>query len=333
MATEITTYLYIILTLLVALCYCIASLRSTYAKGRAERHKRMVNFYMQQIIETTICRELKADEDMESCIESCIESDYHIKARSNSERMALANAIHLIMSHTYATPIDTIRPLVEESNIEKFLLGKLRKSANWQKAQLLIIMSSIPISRHAVKHISRYLYSADRHIRIAALIATLAASPTSAIRTIAELPYTLKPYDTSRIVALLRRGILPIAYEPLLISDNRNLLLLGIAITRSFGIDIADKHLHNIILRNEDKQIAREAIYSLATLGRPLDQQHISELLATMPPTHRRELCHHLSSEGYSLAALRGLFSENEILHAEPLINSYKRDLICQLSN
>ena len=329
MATEITTYLYIILTLLVALCYCIASLRSSHNIHQAERREKMVNFYMQHIVETRICRELRADEDTEYYAEPCL----HIKAHSDTEYMALANAIHLIMSYTYATPIDTIRPLVEDSNIEKFLLSKLRKSANWQKAQLLIIMSSIPISRHAVKHISRYLYSADRHIRIAALIATLAASPTSAIRTIAELPYTLKPYDTSRIVALLRRGILPIAYEPLLISDNHNLLLLGIAITRSFGIDIADKHLHNIILRNEDKQIAREAIYSLATLGRPLDQQHISELLATMPPTHRRELCHHLSSEGYSLAALRRLFSENEILHAEPLINSYKRDLICQLSN
>ena len=307
-------YIYIIVSLLIATAYSIATILALHARRKEQRLKQLSNSYMQQII-------------------AMQGGEGEVNARSTSERMALAQAIHSIMSHTYSTPTENTKAIAHQNKLEELILNKLRHANNEEKARLLNILSSIPISTRATDIISKYLHSANRHIRIAAIIATIAASPTKAIRTIADLPFSLKPYDTSRIIALLRRGLLPIAYEPLLMSDNHNLLMLGIAITHNFGIDIADKHLHNIILRQPNRQIVREAIYTLATLGRPLGRHHIREQLAAMSPNIRRELCHHLSCEGYSLSALSVIFSENEILHAEPLINSYKRSLICTQSN
>ena len=302
------------MSLLIAAAYSIATILALHARRKEQRLKQLSNSYMQQII-------------------AMQGGEGEVNARSTSERMALAQALHSIMSHTYSTPTENTKAIAHQNKLEELILNKLRHANNEEKARLLNILSSIPISTRATDIISKYLHSANRHIRIAAIIATIAASPTKAIRTIADLPFSLKPYDTSRIIALLRRGLLPIAYEPLLMSDNHNLLMLGIAITHNFGIDIADKHLHNIILRQPNRQIVREAIFTLATLGRPLGRHHIREQLAAMSPNIRRELCHHLSCEGYSLSALSVIFSESEILHAEPLINSYTRSLICTQSN
>ena len=38
---------------------------------------------------------------------------------------------------------------------------------------------------------------------------------------------------------MLRRGLLPIAYEPLVGSPNRNLRMVGLGIVRQFGIEEA----------------------------------------------------------------------------------------------
>lgn len=317
MESTIATYIFIVLTSLVGCYYTIITILVIHSHQQRQHINKIANSYVQQILAAQI------DE----------QKDSHILAQSPPERMALIEAINLIMSHTYSTPSAKIREIATSNHLEKFLLGKLRWSRSTHTARLLQYMSSIPIGANSLTVISRYLSCDDRQIRISALIASLAHSPTTAIRIIAGLPYQIKPYDTSRIITLLRRGLLPIAYEPLLRSNNHNLLLLGIAITHSFGIEIADKHLLNIILHNKEQQIVREAIYSLSTLGRSLGRQYIQAKLSTMAASHRRELCHHLSSEGYSLAALRVLFSESEIKEVEPLINSYKRDLICLQSN
>lgn len=315
--TSYATYALIASIMLVGWAYTIATIRAIGSARRQRLIDHTANSYMRQIIAAQIGAKQAG----------------RIVARSKMQRIALAEAIHLIMSHTYSTPTDKIREIVAGNELEEFLLSKLRRAGAAHSALILQYMGSMPIETRSAEIIARHLLDKDRQSRIAALIAILACRSATAIRIIGELPYRLKPYDTSRIVTLLRRGLLPIAYEPLLLSENHNLLMLGIAITHSFGIEIADKHLLNIISHNKNPQIVREAIYSLSGLGRSLGRQHIRAKLGSMNATHRRELCHHLSCEGYSLATLRVLFSDEEVGHAEPLINSYKRDLICQQSN
>ena len=256
------------------------------------------------------------------------ERPIHIKARSSRSRMALAEAIYVVMSHTYGSDNTHLRYVVEQTRLDIFLMRRLRFSHGTRKARILLLMSSLPPCHYSAEHFMRYTQCRDRDIRINALCLMLAMNPILAIRTIAALDYSLTSYDIARIVALLRRGILPIAYEPLLANENRNLRMLGFAIVRTFGIDIAEKRLHNIILSESDPTIVNEAIYTLASLSRPLHHARIRERVKCMDEHERKSLCRHLSAEGYSLSTVKTLFSESESRYAENIINSYKRALV-----
>ena len=258
---------------------------------------------------------------------------YKILARSNKSRIALAEAIYIVMSHTYNNDTETLRHIVEQNRLESFLLCEIRRSRGARRAHLLMLLSAIPNSGEIFTQLYDYIHSHDRDVRISALTAALAANPSVAIRTISTFEFDLSPFDTARIIALLRRGLLPIAYEPLLANGNRNLRMLGLAIVRCFGIEIAEKHLHKIISNEDDSTIVKQTIYTLASLGRPLGHTRIRERLVTMPAHKRKELCRHLTVEGYSLSSVRTLFTESESTYAESLINSYKRALTNSAAN
>lgn len=250
-------------------------------------------------------------------------------ASDKSHRRALCEAIYMVMSHTYGSDAEQLSSLVKDNRLEDFILHQVARTREYDRAHWLMVMSCIPLSKNSLRHIEKYLSSKSHATRIAALTALLAAEPQMAIRRIATLKKPLRPIDFVRIVALLRRGILPIAYEPMLESDNYNLQMLGIAIVRNFGIDIADRQLHNIISESNDPAITREAILTLSSLGRPLGRSKIRQRMRAMKRSERKAFCRHLAAEGYSVQALRTLFSEKEMHYAETLIKSYKRELGC----
>ena len=255
------------------------------------------------------------------------EQTMKLRARSARRRMALAEAIYVVMSHTYGNDVEQLRTIAEQNRLAELLLRRAKRSHGAKRAHILMSLSTIPITDEIITKIEHYTHSRDKDVRMSALTAILAAKPSAAIQTIASLEFDLSPFDTTRIIALLRRGLLPIAYEPLLASANRNLRILGLAIVRSFGIEIAEKRLHKIITTEEDISVINETIYTLASMGRPLGHTKIRERLAAMPARKRKELCRHLTVEGYSLSAVQSLFTERESVYAESLINSYKRAL------
>ncbi len=256
-----------------------------------------------------------------------------IITHSTASRIALAEAIYTVVSHTYNNAPEALLQVARQNRLEETLLRQIHLSRGARRAHLLMLLSAIPCNSDIFSELYDYIHSRDRDIRISALTAALAANPSVAIRTIATFEFDLSPFDIARIIALLRRGLLPIAYEPLLASENRNLRGLGLSIVQSFGIEIAEKHLHKIITSEQDSSIIKQTIYTLASLGRPLGHTRIRERLAAMPARRRKELCRHLTVEGYSLSSVRTLFTECESRYAESLINSYKRALTNSAAN
>ena len=249
------------------------------------------------------------------------------KANTPQRRMALAEAIYIVMTHTYYNDISPLRKIVEKSHLENFLWRRIRLYNGTYRARLLLLTSAIPLRKITAEMLSTHLRSKDDDIRISALTSMLAATPTTAIHTIAQMEFPLSPFDLARIIALLRRGILPIAYEPLLSSENRNLRMLGLSIVRNFGIESAERRLHQIISTERDTEIITHTLYTLASLGRSLSHTRIRERLASMTATKRMELCRHLCIEGYSLGSVKTLFNDSEVNYAERVINSFKRQL------
>ena len=253
-----------------------------------------------------------------------------IEADTPRRRMALAEAMHLAMRHTYGSDTSALQEAVDRNSLDRFLLRRIRLSRGSRRAYLLTLISSVPSHRDMASLLVRYTRSRNRDVRVSALMAVMAANPSMAVRALAAYPYPLAPFDTARIIGLLRRGLLPIAFEPLLTNANRNLRMLGMAIVRNFGIESADKSLGNIIASDPDPQTVREAVYTLASLGRPLGRAKIRERVADFTPRERKELCRFLTLAGYSTRAIRALLSEEESRYAEELINSHKRDLVCK---
>jgi len=298
-----------------AICLAAAAVAKRRKDNAPSSRERLREAYLHRII-----RMLDPNESVQERIE----------ADTPRRRMALAEAIHLAMRHTYGSDSAALQETVDRNSLDGFLLRRIRFSRGSRRAHLLTLISSVPSHRDMTAALERYTRSCNRDVRISALMAVMAANPPMAVRALAAYPYPLAPFDTARIIALLRRGLLPIAFEPLLANANRNLRMVGMAIVRNFGIESADKSLGNIIVSDPDPHTVREAVYTLASLGRPLGRAALHERMAGLTPRERKELCRYLTLAGYSTRAIGTLLSEKESRYAETIINSHKRDLVCR---
>lgn len=308
------TYISIILVAILAMVIVTQRIQNS-RHATTDRATRLKIFYIRQVVN------LLQDES---------HIPMHITTKTLAERIALCEAIHIVRSHTYGTDVSPLNQTIHDNGLERLLFRRIRYSTGLQRAHWLTLASSITLSEKSIHKLERLSNSRNHAIRLAAIISLIASNPQMTIQRISGLRHRLSPLDISRIISLLRRGIIPIAYEPLLQSNNYNLQMLGIAIVRNFGIDIADKRLHDIISSCNDKTIVREAILTLSSLGRPLGRAKIRHRMSRMSIAERKSFCRHLATEGYSVQALRTLFSEKEMHDAETLIKSYKRDLVCR---
>ncbi|MBQ2374409.1 MAG: hypothetical protein II299_04810 [Alistipes sp.] len=247
---------------------------------------------------------------------------------SRHQRNTLIEAIHSLTTHTYDSQREVIKRVVKENNLQEHIFRLLRHASSLQKCRLLTLLSSINLENKThISIIKKYLHCHNHNIRSHALITLIAAKPTELIPTISSLNFELQPTDTARIITLIRQGTLCVVIEPLLESNNRNLQMLALAIVRSFGIDIADKHLLQIVASSQCSTLVEDAIYTLTALKRPLKYRIIKERLAEASEQQRKKLCRHLSVEGYSIQSIRALLSSEECHDARLLITSYKRQL------
>jgi hypothetical protein len=250
-----------------------------------------------------------------------------ITASSRRERLALADAIYTTASHCYDHNHSITALIARENSLEKHLLRELRLATQYHKGLLWLQLATISPSHHHTLRLRQELHNSDPHIRSCSLIALLCTTPEESIKTLQELDFELQPYDISRIISLVRRGVLPFAFERLLQSGNYNLKLLAISIVRHFNLDIYTKYIYSLLGNKEHPKLITEVIYTLTTMKHPLNSPLLRRHILAMPPSQRKALCRHLSAEGYSLQALRWLLPNNEMEYAERLITSHKRQL------
>lgn len=230
------------------------------------------------------------------------------------------------MSHTYGCDNSALRHIITTNHLPEYLLGQLATASTLRRCRLLSQLASYITPSTDISPLQRYLKSNNHFIRTGALIALLSASPSGTMQILSSLHFQLQPLDIQRIIALVRRGRISVVLEPLLENHDRNLQLLGMALVRSFGIGIVDKHLYRIC-QGQDSELTQSAIYTLTHLKRPLRHKIIRECVATMSEQQRKRLCRHLSVEGYSMQSINAILSPTECLYAKRLITSYKRQL------
>ena len=253
------------------------------------------------------------------------QSSQKIIALNRLEKRSLLDALHFVMAHSYGVDLREICKIIYDNELDSFISSNTsRNHSSIARAEALLLLSYLP-HNYDFSQFKHLLNSQDSDLRRAALLATLACNPSMAISTISKLRYRLSSIDIAHIVALLRRNLIPIACEPLLKSENQNLILLGMALIRNFGISIADRELHTIIAEHSDHRIIHEAIYTLCFMHTTLHAERLHRGIRAITPSARKSLCRFLSAEGYSIEAIQQLTTPSEHATAQRFNLSHKR--------
>ena len=160
-------------------------------------------------------------------------------------------------------------------------------------------------------------------------IATLIeAYPEQAIRYIARLDYPLSWYDVALLSQFIRRAGTPIAYTPLLTSQNRNLQFLGLYLCEHFSIVDAEPHLQRLA-DSEDMEISYMSLLSLCSIRGDISTQQVGRTLRRLLPYQRATFLRHAVHGCYSLRSCAHQLNRAECRLFSQRINSYKCQIVC----
>ena len=236
--------------------------------------------------------------------------------RRAGARRLLAETVAGLTGVTCGLDAAPLRRVVAAYGLDRWLLGRIRLASGCRRARGLMLLARLPLDEAVAARAARYVRSRNRWVRFQALMVQLSADPSTALRLMAEYPAPFSACEVGEILILLRRGMLPIAYGP---------LVLGIV--RQFGIEEAERQLLRIVAGDDAPELGREALYTLCTLRRPLTRRRVGRRLTAMSPAERKALMRYMAAEGYSPGLLRRLFDARERSYCESLVQSYKRSL------
>ena len=242
-------------------------------------------------------------------------------------RRLLCEAVAGVVSVTCGTDGALLRRIVARYGLDRWMLRQCRRRHGYRRARALALLACLPAGESVAGAVAPYLQSRNRYVRFYALTVQLAADPAHAVQRIRDYPHPLSTSEVAELMALLRRGILPLAYGPLLEARTSNLRRVGLAIVRQFGVEEAEGRLLQFIADTSQPELGREALYALCSLRRSLLRREVAVSITGMNERARRALLRCMALEGYAQSTMQRLFEEEERPYYETLIRSYKRSL------
>lgn len=179
-----------------------------------------------------------------------------------------------------------------------------------------------------IMEVCEVAYTSIFHKRFGEIATLIEAYPDRAIRYIARLDYSLSWYDVALLVQLMRRAGTPIAYTPLLMSQNRNLQLIGLYLCEYFSFADAEPHLQRLVA-SEDMEISYISLLSLCSIRGNISTQQVGGGLERLLPYQRAAFLRHAVQACYSLRSCSHLLNRAECRLFSQRINSYKCQIVC----
>lgn len=242
-------------------------------------------------------------------------------------RRLLCEAVAGVVAITYGLNDGLLRRIVAHYRLDRRMLRQARRCRGYRRAQALAVLACLPADESVAAAVEPYLRSRNRYVRFHALAVQLSVDPSHALQRIGDYAYPLSASEVAELMALLRRGILPLAYGPLLESRSPNLRRVGLAIVRQFGIEEAEGRLLQFVADTAHPALGREALYALCSLRRSLLRREVAVFITEMDARERRALLRCMALEGYAPTTMQRLFEEEERPYYETLVQSYKRSL------
>ncbi|MDE6508381.1 MAG: hypothetical protein K2L04_07975 [Alistipes sp.] len=247
--------------------------------------------------------------------------------RRAGSRLVLAETLAGIVSMTCGLDIGLLRQVVAHYGLDRWLLRRVRFAQGYRRARYLALLAALPVGEEVPARVVRYGRSRNRYVRFFALMTRMAAEPAAAVRRMADHAVPFSDTEVAEIMTFLRRGALPVAYEPLVASPSFNLRRVGLSIVRQFGIEEAEPLLLRMVGCEGAPVLGAEALRTLCALRRPLVRPQVRRLVGRMSSAQRRSLMRCMVRNSYSPAALQSLFDEAECDYYRTVVRSYKRCL------
>ena len=244
-------------------------------------------------------------------------------------RTLLCELLSELSAATCGLDAAPVRRLAERYGLERWLLGRIRRSRGCRRARYLKWLADLPVSEAACEAAGHYLNDRCREVRFCALLVRIAAAREGVLDEMARFDPPLTDGEVSEVLHLLGRGMLPIAYRPLLEAENGNLRRLGLAIVGRFGVEDAEALLLRIVAA-EAEPLATEALHVLIGLHRPMRRREVTGRVQRMSAAERHALLRRLAREAYAPHSVRHLIAPDEEPYYESLVQSYKRQLAWQ---
>ncbi len=236
------------------------------------------------------------------------------------------NAVMFISEHIYGNRLNRLALIAEDCKVEKYLLSPV-----WQqdsRVKSLLKFSHIAPAATVAECANWLIDDTNRKSRFCITAALVASRPERAVRHIAMLNFRLSPHEVAWLSQLLRRVGAPIAYTPMLMSENKNLQLIGIELAERFMAVDAEPHLQRLV-QSEDAEVSYVALHALCTLRGDLSAPHIAEAMRRLPAHCRESFIRHAVQACYSLRSCSHLFDKAGRVRFTQLLNTYKCPIIC----
>lgn len=171
-------------------------------------------------------------------------------------------------------------------------------------------------------------YAPMRHSRLRETAILIEAYPQHAIKHLARLGTPLTWYEVATLIHIMRRAGVPIAYTPMLTSQNRNLQLIGLYLCEHFSIVDAEPHLQRLAA-SSDREIAYIALMTLCSVRGNISTPHVEQALSQLTPHQRLSFIRHAVQSCYSLRSCAQHLTSRERSMFKGRINSYKCRIVC----
>ncbi len=248
------------------------------------------------------------------------------KLRLHYTNATIVEAVIFISEHIYGGKLHRLALIVEVCEIDFMLQRAAKRKQGGARAIHLLKMSQL-------SHLGTLLdyteeETSNDKARFYATMSLVASHPERAIRYIARLDTRLSLHEVVVLTRLMQRSGSPIAYTPLLISENRNLQYIGIYLCELLAIVDAERYLQ-LLAESKDCEIALAALQALCTLRGDLKTSHVRLGVSRLAPHLRAAFLRHAVQSCYSLRSCAHLLNNEERTSFSQHVGSYKCQIVC----
>ena len=248
--------------------------------------------------------------------------------RHRYTKSVILEAILFISEHIYGSATNRLSLIVEVCGVDCYIVNMVKRSGGSNRANTISKLSILTHITMAIECAEIYIENDNREVRFFSMATLVTTRPERAIRYIAKFDSSLSLYEVAILAHLMRRAGAPIAYTPLLTSQNRNLQLIGIYISNLFSIADAEPHLQQLI-ESDDREVAYIALHTLCSIRGDISSQSTGYALKQLAPFQRATFIRHAVQECYSLHPCKQYLSAEEQTLFLQRLSSYKCRIAC----